>query len=73
MLFGSCFQVLRGLPHIPTSTSARKEIDHDRLLVGEENVLAAFWKHWLGGENDMDLADRLRLVCGVSHLHLQAF
>ena len=34
MLFGSCFQALRGLPHIPTSTSAREQINHVRLLVG---------------------------------------
>ena len=71
MLFGSCFQAPRGLPHIPTSTSAREETDHIRLLVGGENVLAAFWKHWLGGENDTGLAKRIRLVRGVTHLHLQ--
>ena len=43
---GSCFQALRGLPHILTSTSAQEEINHVRLLVGAEDVLAAFWKHW---------------------------
>ena len=41
--------------------------------MGGENVLAAFWKHWLGGENDPGLADRIRLVHGITYLHLQAF
>ena len=62
MLFGSCFQALHGRPHIPTSTSAWEEIHHVRLLMGGENVLAVFWKHCLGGENDTGLADRIRLV-----------
>ena len=31
--------------HTPTSTSAREEINHVRLLVGGENVLAAFWNN----------------------------
>ena len=44
MFPGPFFKALRGLPHILTSTSAREEISHVRLLVGGENVLATFLK-----------------------------
>ena len=57
-------------PHRPS-----EEIYHIRLLVGGENVLASFCKHWLGDENDAGLANRIRLVRGArgTHLHLQTF
>ena len=59
-------------PHTDVHIGTRRE-NHVRLFVGGENVLAAILKHWLGGENDPGLADRISLVRGIAYLHLQAF